>query len=114
MVKVASRPAATTGAAIASDKASDAAARRAAQHDVFAPPRSLLPVTEILPSHPTSVFDPGHDGGLHRARLLRIFPRRLRERHGALGGFDRLRIRRGAVANAAGDTLGDARKAEQI
>src|SRR5260370_34976566 len=43
-----------------------------------------------------------------RPGLLRVFPGRLRQRHGALGRFNRLRVRRGAVADPPRDTLRDA------
>src|SRR6478609_5653605 len=50
----------------------------------------------------------------HRPRLLRVFPRGFRQRHGALGGFHRLGIGRGAVANAPRYALGDAGEPKQI
>src|ERR1700733_11599094 len=50
----------------------------------------------------------------HRARLLRVVPRCLGEWHGALWGFQGLGVGGGAVADAAGDTLGDAGEPEQV
>jgi hypothetical protein len=38
----------------------------------------------------------------------------LRQRHRALGGFHRLDVRRGAIANTTRDTLGNAREPEQV
>src|SRR3981189_1064809 len=62
----------------------------------------------------------GHDTRMSRPffssrpRLLRVFPGSLRQRHSALRGLDGLGVGCGAVANASGNTLGDAGKAEQI
>src|SRR5262245_30977025 len=50
----------------------------------------------------------------HRAGLLCVFPGGLRQRHRALGRLDGLGVGGGAVADAPGDTLGDAGEAEQI
>src|SRR5262245_59563218 len=50
----------------------------------------------------------------HRAGLLRVFPRCLGERHSARGRRHSLGIGGGAITDAAGDTLGDAGKAEQV
>ena len=51
---------------------------------------------------------------LGRAGLLRVFPGGLRQRHGALGGLHGLGVRRGAVADPPGNTLGDAGEPEQV
>src|SRR6202166_5072245 len=51
---------------------------------------------------------------LSRPRLLRVCPGVLRQRHRAFCRLHGLGVRGGAVANAAGDALGDAGETEQV
>src|SRR5882724_9798338 len=48
----------------------------------------------------------------HRAGLLRVFPRGLRQRHGARRRLQRLGVGRGAVANPSRNALRDAGQTE--
>src|SRR6186713_1762712 len=60
------------------------------------------------------IFGESATSRLDRAGLLRVFPRGLRQRHGAGRRFQRLGVGSGAVANAPGDALRDAGEAEQV
>src|SRR6187551_3856403 len=60
------------------------------------------------------IFGESATSRLGRAGLLRVFPRCLRQRHGARGRFQRLGVGRGAVANTPGNALRDAGQTEQV
>src|SRR5262245_27069202 len=88
--------------------------------------RSSIPEAPAIEWRSRGVLDTPHSRGMtsymcgrftgrsNRAGLLRVFPRLPRQRHRARGRLECPGVGRGAVADAAGNALGDTCKTDEI